>query len=114
MFLQDMLLPVFIVKLPIYILYFQFCKSSVKSLISFAHRIGYLAFDVGRPVKLTAAKDTLAERILSESEIHRIIEAEPMPRNKLLLKMLYCTAVRVSELSYLCFRVDSCLCFMVC
>ena len=78
--------------------------AAVKSLISFAHRIGYLIFDVGRPVKLTAAKDTLAERILSESEIHRIIECEPNPRNKLILKMLYCTAVRVSELSNLCWK----------
>ena len=76
--------------------------AAVKSLISFAHRIGYLPFDVGRPVKLTAAKDTLSERILSENEIHRIISSEPMPRNKLILKMLYCSAVRVSELSNLC------------
>jgi integrase/recombinase XerD len=72
--------------------------AAVKSLFSFAHRIGYLAFDVGRPVKLTSPKDTLAERILSESEIHRIIEAEHNPRNKLILKLLYVSAVRVSEL----------------
>jgi len=78
--------------------------AAVKSLISFAHRIGYLPFDVGRPVKLTAAKDTLSERILSESEIHRIISAEPNPRNKLILKMLYTSAVRVSELSNLCWK----------
>ena len=78
--------------------------AAVKSLISFAHRIGYLLFDVGSPVKLTATKDTLAERILSESEVHRIIDAEPNPRNKLILKMLYCSAVRVSELSNLCWK----------
>jgi integrase/recombinase XerD len=78
--------------------------AAVKSLISFGHRIGYLAFDVGRPVKLTAAKDTLAQRILSEEEVHRIIDAEPNPRNKLILKMLYCSAVRVSELSNLIWK----------
>jgi integrase/recombinase XerD len=78
--------------------------AAVKSLISFAHRLGYLPFDIGRPVKLTATKDTLSERILSESEIHRIIDAEPNPRNKLILKMLYTSAVRVSELSNLCWK----------
>ena len=63
--------------------------SSVKSLISFAHKLGYLPFDISRPLILPTPKDTLSERILSESEIHRIIDAEPMPRNKLILKMLY-------------------------
>ena len=75
--------------------------SSVKSLISFAHKLGYLPFDISRPLILPTPKDTLAERILSESEVHRIIDSEPMPRNKLILKMLYCSAVRVSELSNL-------------
>lgn len=75
--------------------------SSVKSLISFAHKLGYLPFDISRPLILPTPKDTLAERILSENEVHKIIDAEPMPRNKLILKMLYCSAVRVSELSNL-------------
>ena len=75
--------------------------SSVKSLISFAHKLGYLPFDISRPLILPTPKDTLSERILSESEVHRIIDAEPMPRNKLILKILYCSAVRVSELSNL-------------
>jgi integrase/recombinase XerD len=75
--------------------------AAVKSLISFGHRIGYLPFDIGRPVKLTAAKDTLAERILSESEVQLIIASEANPRNRLILKMLYCSAVRISELSNL-------------
>ena len=78
--------------------------SSVKSLISFAHKLGYLPFDISRPLILPTPKDTLSERILSESEVHRIIDAEPMPRNKLILKMLYCSAVRVSELSNLCWK----------
>ena len=72
--------------------------SSVKSLISFAHKLGYLAFDISRPLILPSSKDTLAERILSENEVHRIIEAENNPRNKLILKLLYISGVRVSEL----------------
>jgi len=72
--------------------------SSVKSLISFAHKLGYLAFDVSRPLILPASKDTLAERILTENEVHKIIDAENNPRNKLILKLLYISGVRVSEL----------------
>jgi len=72
--------------------------SSIKSLISFAHRLGYLPFDISRHLILPIPKDTLAERILSENEVRRIIEAENCPRNKLILKTLFITGIRVSEL----------------
>ena len=75
--------------------------SSVKSLISFAHKLGYLPFDISRPLILPTPKDTLNERILSESTINQIIDAEHNPRNKLILKLLYVSGVRVSELSSL-------------
>jgi integrase/recombinase XerD len=48
--------------------------------------------------------DTLAERILSEEEIHRMIAFENHPRNKLMLRILYATGVRVSELCRLCWK----------
>ena len=35
--------------------------SAVKSLLSFGHALGYLAYNVGTPVKLPAVKQTLAE-----------------------------------------------------
>src|SRR5262245_22183226 len=35
---------------------------SVKSLLAFGHRIGYLAFDVGRVLRLPAVRNRLAER----------------------------------------------------
>ncbi|MHB9071653.1 MAG: tyrosine-type recombinase/integrase [Sedimentisphaerales bacterium] len=70
--------------------------SSVKSLFTFAHKLGLL-FDVGRPLKLPKYKDELAERILSEAEIHRIIDMEHQPRNRLLLRLLYLSGIRVSE-----------------
>jgi integrase/recombinase XerD len=71
--------------------------SSVKSLFTFAYKLGYLRFDVGRPLKLPKYKDELAERILSETEIHRIIELEHQPRNRLMLRLLYLSGIRVSE-----------------
>ena len=78
--------------------------SSVKSLISFAHKLGYLAYDISRPLTLPTPKDTLAERILSNEEVRSIIDAENHPRNKLILKVLFISGIRVSELCSLCWK----------
>ena len=78
--------------------------SSVKSLFAFAHKLAYLAFDVARVLLLPTPKDTLAERILSYDEVRRIITAENHPRNKLILKTLFITGIRVSELCSLCWK----------
>ena len=45
--------------------------SAVKSLLAFAHRVGYLTYDVGRPLRLPRQKNRLAERILPEADVHR-------------------------------------------
>src|SRR5262249_37218058 len=47
--------------------------SAVKSLLAFAPRTGYLPFDVGRALRLPAIPNRLAERILSEADLHRIL-----------------------------------------
>ena len=78
--------------------------SSIKSLISFAHKLGYLPFDISRPLILPTPKDTLAERILSSDEVRSIIDAENHPRNKLILKVLFISGIRVSELCSLCWK----------
>ena len=72
--------------------------SSVKSLLSFGHRIGYLAFDVGRPLRLPANRNRLSERILAEGAIHKILALEPGRRNRALLRLLYAAGLRVFEL----------------
>ena len=41
---------------------------TVKSLLSFATRIGYLSVNVGSFIKAPKVKDTLAQRILSRSQ----------------------------------------------
>lgn len=72
--------------------------AAVKSLLAFAHRLGYLPFDVGKPVRLPAVRETLAERILSEAEVQRMLALEVQPRNKAILYLLYSAGLRVSEL----------------
>jgi len=72
--------------------------TAVKSLLSFGHETGYLPFNVGVAVKLRPQRDSLAQRILEESEVARLIEAAPEGRDRVLLKLLYVSGVRVSEL----------------
>jgi integrase/recombinase XerD len=71
--------------------------SAVKSLLAFAHRLGYLKFDVARPLRLPVLRDRLAERILSEVEVQRMLAHERQPRNLAMLYLLYASGVRVSE-----------------
>ncbi|AQT70052.1 Tyrosine recombinase XerD [Anaerohalosphaera lusitana] len=78
--------------------------SSVKSLFAFAHKLGYLPFDVARVLNLPTPKDTLAERILTQKQVRKIIDAENHPRNKLILKTLFFTGIRVSEMCSLCWK----------
>ena len=72
--------------------------TAIKSLLSFAQATGYLPFNVGAAVKLLPDRDSLAQRILDEGEVARLIEAAPAGRNRVLLKLLYATGARVSEL----------------
>jgi len=78
--------------------------AAVKSLIAFAHRLGYVPFDVGRPVKIPSSRDRLAERILSEAAVQRMIALEDDPRNAVLRRLLYAGGLRVSELVDLTWR----------
>lgn len=72
--------------------------TAVKSLLSFAHQTGYLPFNVGAAVKLRPQRDSLAQRILEESAVAKLIDAAPEGRDRVLLKLLYVSGVRVSEL----------------
>lgn len=72
--------------------------TAVKSLLSLAHETGYLAFNVGAVLKLQPARDPLARRILDEEAVARLIEAAPEGRDRVLLKLLYASGIRVSEL----------------
>jgi len=72
--------------------------SAVKSLFAFGYRLGYLPYDVARPLRLPALRDALAERILEETDVLRMIALEGMPRNKAILLTLYAGGFRVAEL----------------
>jgi integrase/recombinase XerD len=71
--------------------------AAVKSLLAFGHRLGYLPFDVGRALKLPGRREGLAARILEETDVHRMLALEPGRRNRVLLRLLYASGVRVAE-----------------
>ena len=72
--------------------------SAIKSLFAFGHRLGYLPFDIARPLRLPALRDGLADRILEETDVVRMIALEGNPRNKAILMTLYVGGFRVAEL----------------
>jgi integrase/recombinase XerD len=78
--------------------------SAIKSLFTFAHKIGVLKVNPGAALKQVKPKDTLNERILSELEVQTMIALETDPRNRLILRLLYSGGLRVSELSTLTWK----------
>jgi integrase/recombinase XerD len=78
--------------------------AAIKSLLAFGQRTGYLTLNVGAALRLPARKTTLAERILSETQVHRLLALEPDHRNRVLLRLLYVAGLRVSELAALTWR----------
>ncbi len=71
--------------------------ASVKSLFTFGHKLGYLPFNVAAALKLPKSKDELAARILTEEQVQTMIALTTKERDKVLLRLLYASAGRISE-----------------
>lgn len=71
--------------------------SIVKSLFSFAWKIGYLAVDVAKLVKPPMGVEAIHERILEADEVKKLIAATQMERDRVVLSLIYTTGLRVSE-----------------
>jgi integrase/recombinase XerD len=76
----------------------------IKSLFSFAQETGYVQFNIGKVLKTPPVKNTLAERILAETDVIRLIALEPNLRNRSLLTVLYSGGLRIAEVCGLCWR----------
>jgi integrase/recombinase XerD len=73
--------------------------AAVKSLLAFGVRLGLLPVNVGAALRLPAQRDTLAERILPEGGVHKMLALESNSRNHALLRLLNASGCRVSELT---------------
>lgn len=72
--------------------------ATIKSLFAFGHQLGYLPFDTAKPLRLPAIAETVAERMIEESSLLRMIDLEPNARNAAILATFYGAGLRVSEL----------------
>jgi integrase/recombinase XerD len=72
--------------------------AAVKSLLGFAHRVGFTRFNAAPLIKLKKAPRQVAARILSEIEVGMLIRAAKKGRDRLLLETAYFGGLRVSEL----------------
>jgi integrase len=77
---------------------------AAKSLLAFGQRTGYLPFNVGAAIRVPPVKNVLAERILEENDVIRLVALERDPRNHTLLRLGYIAGLRISELCGLRWR----------
>ena len=73
----------------------------VKSLLSYAHVLGYTLFNAGTPIKVRSDAAhrgaNLAKRIISPAEVALLIRAAPSKRDRVLLEVIYAGGLRISE-----------------
>ncbi len=72
--------------------------SAVRSLYSFAQRTGYVAISPAHIRKNRKPAHNAIAKCLSEDEVWLVIDAGESERDRLMLRFLYGTAVRISEL----------------
>jgi integrase/recombinase XerD len=71
--------------------------STVKSLLTYAHRTGYTVFNIGLPVLCPRPLNRLHEKILEQSEVQEVIGKAEAGRNRTLTKFLYASGARITE-----------------
>lgn len=69
----------------------------IKSLISFAEKIGYCVFNVGMALRIPQQRRRLHERILDTETVQALVAAAPEGRDRIYIRFLYGSASRVSE-----------------
>lgn len=77
---------------------------AIKSLLTFGHDLDILSRNVGRTLKLPKVKITIAERILTEAQVFTILNHTKTERDYALLRFMYATGARVSEICSLRWR----------
>jgi integrase/recombinase XerD len=69
----------------------------IKSLFSFAVKVGYLTINIGSFIETPKNKEKLAEKILTVEDVKRLIDATKTHRDTLMLSLMYTCGLRISE-----------------
>jgi site-specific recombinase XerD len=78
--------------------------STVRSLFSFGQRTGYLLVNVGAAIDPPKLQNDLAQRILTEEQVIRLLNAPTSERDKTIIRWLYVTGARAAETVGLCWK----------
>jgi integrase/recombinase XerD len=76
----------------------KFSKDVISSLLTFCVKLGYLDRNPAIALDSIKVPEKTSFRILSEEQVFRLIDRAEGLRNRLIIKLLYCSGVRVSEL----------------
>lgn len=71
--------------------------NAVKSLFTFATKLNYIRFNVAAALRIPKAESSLSNRILKQSQVLKLINGAAVGRDRTLLKLIYATGMRVSE-----------------
>jgi len=76
--------------------------ASLRSLLGYAHRLGFVPWDVGAAVRTVRADPKLADRILEPEQVAALVAAASSTRSperdRMIVRLLYVTGCRVAEL----------------
>lgn len=72
--------------------------AAVKSLLTFAERLGYVTFNVARPLRLPPEQTIMPDRVLERDDILAMISTAESAQEALIMRLLYLCGLRVSEL----------------
>ncbi len=76
-------------------------KNALSSLFSFATKTGYIPRNPALALESIKTPDQIYSKVLSKAQVEQMIFKEKSLRNKMILKILYFTGLRVEEISQL-------------
>lgn len=76
-------------------------KNALSSLFTFATKTGYIEKNPALALENIKTPDRLYTKVLSRAQVEQMILKEPNFRNRIILKILYYTGVRVEEIAKL-------------